>query len=533
MRKVLFILLILFFIPLASSNELLEVNNINMTIEQVGNIVASDVNKLTIYFYIYPKEEDYSIISSIKVNPSATLKNDSYVFVWSPANGNIQYSVKSEVSNVVNLRKINSKIKFPFKAPEQYNIYTQSSELCDSDNINIKKLSNSLASGEDDAYKVIFKLTNWVNSNVNYSLDFRNDTLKSSEVLRLKRGACDEFSNLLLAMLRSLNIPARYATGYTYGTYGEHKFESHGWLEAWLPEYGWISVDPTYGELGWLDATHIKLLSSIDPKSSSLEYQWIGGNVESNKLEEKIEVVSSGGKIPIYLEGELKVEDISVDIGSYNILWLNFKNPNDYYISTYAALTSAPNLIGKNGKMVFLEPNGEARVGWIIKYPSNLSESHIWTFFNNATAYFLGNVGSTSIVKSGENSLTLEECEALIQKEEKNIKGSPDISINILKPKEAKIGDTYEITVKVQNKGSGPLENLTICIKEDCREKYIGINQDILESFELVAEYLGENKIIILFKNVNIEPYVLEINVIEKSLLEKIIDFFKKLFKLK
>ncbi|UCD03882.1 MAG: transglutaminase domain-containing protein [Candidatus Woesearchaeota archaeon] len=533
MRKILLVLLIVLFIPLVNADDLFYSDTMELNVEQSGEILTYDVRELTLYLYVYPKEEEYSVISYINTNPRSNLEDNAYVFSWSSVDGKVDYYINSRVKNTLKIKKIKDKINFPMTVPEEYEKYTQSSELCDSDNIEIKKLANSLASGEDDAYKVIFKMTNWVNSNLNYTTAEVGDTVKASIVLKTREGACDEFSNLLMALLRSVNIPVRYITGYSYGTFEENKFGSHGWLEVWLPKYGWIPIDPTYGELGWLDTTHVKLLTTIDPMPSSVEYKWVGGNVGSGTLIEEIEVISNTMNMPIFLEGELSVEDVSLTLGSYNIIWLDIKNPNDYYVSTSAALRVAPPLIDKNPKMVFLEPFGEERVGWIVKYPANLSEGYIYTYFNNATAYFLGEKATTSIVKGDVNSLTLREVEALMTSKDGVKKGSPDVSLKILKPMQVKLGDTYTVSVSIENKGSGPLESLTVCIKEDCRNNYVGISEIIEEDFNLVASELGINKVIVTFKNVNLEPYILEINVIEKSIIERIIDFFKNLFRLK
>lgn len=533
MKKILFVLLIALFIPLVNADDLFYANNMNLNIEQSGGILTHDVNELTLRFYVYPKEEDYSTVSSINTDPKSNLEDDAYVFSWSSVNGEISYSINSKVRNTLKIKKIKDKINFPLTIPEEYEKYTQSSELCDSDNIEIRKLANLLASGEDDAYKVIFKMTNWVHSNVNYTTSEVKDTIKASVVLNTRKGACDEFSNLLMALLRSVKIPVKYITGYSYGTYDKHEFGSHGWLEVWLPEYGWIPIDPTYGELGWLDTTHVKLLSSLNPKPSSVEYKWVGGSVGEGVLTEEIEVASKTMNMPIFLEGELSVEDVSLILGSYNIVWLNIRNPNDYYVSTSAALRLAPPLVDKNPKMVFLEPFDEERVGWIVKYPSNLTRGYIYTYFNNATAYFLGEKTTTSIVKEDVNYFTLGEVQVLINEGDIIREGSPNISLKIAKPSQVKLGDTYTIGVTMENKGSGPLDSLIVCIKEDCRDNYIGISESIKEEFDLVALELGLTKVIVTFKNVNLESYILELNVIEKSIFEKIIDFFKNLFKLK
>jgi protein-glutamine gamma-glutamyltransferase len=67
-----------------------------------------------------------------------------------------------------------------------------------------------------------------------------------------KRGYCEHFATAMTVMLRTLNIPARLATGFESGTYNPisdlwvvRASDAHTWVEAWLPERGWVTFDPT------------------------------------------------------------------------------------------------------------------------------------------------------------------------------------------------------------------------------------------------------------------------------------------------
>ena len=71
----------------------------------------------------------------------------------------------------------------------------------------------------------------------------------------LGKGYSEYFSSAMTVMLRSQGIPARMVTGYTSGDKVEGKdsyivtdADSHGWVEVFFPEYGWIPFEPTPGE---------------------------------------------------------------------------------------------------------------------------------------------------------------------------------------------------------------------------------------------------------------------------------------------
>lgn len=71
------------------------------------------------------------------------------------------------------------------------------------------------------------------------------------QVLAERRGVCQDFAHLQLSCLRSLGLPARYVSGYllTHPPEGQERLigadASHAWLSVWVPEYGWVDLDPT------------------------------------------------------------------------------------------------------------------------------------------------------------------------------------------------------------------------------------------------------------------------------------------------
>lgn len=67
-----------------------------------------------------------------------------------------------------------------------------------------------------------------------------------------KRGYCEYYASAMIVMLRSLDIPARFAAGYSPGSYDtkEKQFvvresAAHAWPEVYFPGYGWIQFEPT------------------------------------------------------------------------------------------------------------------------------------------------------------------------------------------------------------------------------------------------------------------------------------------------
>jgi transglutaminase-like putative cysteine protease len=84
------------------------------------------------------------------------------------------------------------------------------------------------------------------------------------EVWKLRSGVCQDFAHILLVMLRLMNIPARYVSGYVCpkknGMRGEGA--THAWVEAYIPFYGWLGLDPTNNSLA--NEAHVRLAVGKD-----------------------------------------------------------------------------------------------------------------------------------------------------------------------------------------------------------------------------------------------------------------------------
>lgn len=85
-----------------------------------------------------------------------------------------------------------------------------------------------------------------------------------SEVLRTRRGVCQDFAHVLLALCRTQGIPARYVSGYFFDEDrpADQPEASHAWIEIFLPGYGWKGIDPTHDRLA--DTRYVKLAVGRD-----------------------------------------------------------------------------------------------------------------------------------------------------------------------------------------------------------------------------------------------------------------------------
>ena len=71
-----------------------------------------------------------------------------------------------------------------------------------------------------------------------------------SEALTSRQGVCQDFTHIMLALLRRLGLPCRYVSGYIAPRAlgeddGPTTIATHAWVEVLLPGLGWVGVDPT------------------------------------------------------------------------------------------------------------------------------------------------------------------------------------------------------------------------------------------------------------------------------------------------
>jgi transglutaminase-like putative cysteine protease len=113
----------------------------------------------------------------------------------------------------------------------------------------ITSLAASLGLGLSPA-EMVDAAIGWVRANVGYERGVTSVETPATGVLAARRGVCQDFAHLVIGVLRSAGIPARYVSGYLYpdvdAAVGESVGgESHAWVEAWIGE--WWAVDPTSG----------------------------------------------------------------------------------------------------------------------------------------------------------------------------------------------------------------------------------------------------------------------------------------------
>jgi len=96
-----------------------------------------------------------------------------------------------------------------------------------------------------------------------YDPDSTHVHTNASEAMSDRRGVCQDFAHVMIALCRSQGIPARYVSGYFYNDKtGDENEASHAWVEIFLPGFGWKAFDPTHNREA--DTRYVKLAVGRD-----------------------------------------------------------------------------------------------------------------------------------------------------------------------------------------------------------------------------------------------------------------------------
>ena len=111
--------------------------------------------------------------------------------------------------------------------------------------------------------EALLDLTDRIHSDFEYDPTATTVTTPIDEVLRKRKGVCQDFAHLQIACVRSLGLAARYVSGYllTAPPPGKERLigadASHAWLSVFCPEIGWVDFDPTNNSISGTE--HITL----------------------------------------------------------------------------------------------------------------------------------------------------------------------------------------------------------------------------------------------------------------------------------
>jgi transglutaminase-like putative cysteine protease len=115
-----------------------------------------------------------------------------------------------------------------------------------------RRIRKSFFRPSDSFGEALRGLNTWIFKNFDYKPGETTIFTPMHDVVAQRRGVCQDFAHLMLAILRSNGIPARYVSGYIEAHDPEKTdtklvgaAASHAWVEVYLPGGTWWGLDPT------------------------------------------------------------------------------------------------------------------------------------------------------------------------------------------------------------------------------------------------------------------------------------------------
>ncbi|MEK6581429.1 MAG: transglutaminase domain-containing protein [Nitrospirota bacterium] len=152
--------------------------------------------------------------------------------------------------------------KFKIQNLKSLDEYLKETMFIQSKNPQIVSMAKEIVKYEKDKLKAARLIYEWVYKNIEKVPAITIPM--ATEVLKTRRGDCNEHTTLYTALGRAAGIPTRIALGLTYK---DGFFYYHAWPEIFVKQ--WIAVDPTLGQFP-ADAAHIRLITGDIDKQAQI-----------------------------------------------------------------------------------------------------------------------------------------------------------------------------------------------------------------------------------------------------------------------
>jgi transglutaminase-like putative cysteine protease len=97
--------------------------------------------------------------------------------------------------------------------------------------------------------QMLFDINQGIHDNFEYAPNSTKVDSPIDDALSVRKGVCQDFAHIMIALVRKLQVPCRYVSGYLFHGEGDQSLASegasHAWVEALLPKLGWVGFDPT------------------------------------------------------------------------------------------------------------------------------------------------------------------------------------------------------------------------------------------------------------------------------------------------
>jgi transglutaminase-like putative cysteine protease len=195
----------------------------------------------------------FSVSEPVRVDTGQTLRQTA-------ADGSLllegyseNYTIVSAATRVSGSQLAQSPVEYPEAIREAY------LQLPDALPERVHSLAARITSGAETPFQKAVLIQNYLRANLTYQLNVPpapdNRDVVDYFLFESPEGFCSHYATSMAVMLRSLDIPARVATGYATGTWDTSRNayrvtlnSAHAWVEVYFPGYGWVEFEPTVSQ---------------------------------------------------------------------------------------------------------------------------------------------------------------------------------------------------------------------------------------------------------------------------------------------
>jgi hypothetical protein len=240
------------------------------------------------------------------------IKSDGSIFTTRPAEGSIGagesesaqtigvYSAEADTRNPEPYVRDSNSRDYP---PHVAFLYLQMPRL----DPRIAQLARQVTAQAGSNYERAKAVEQYLRTNFGYTLQLpgmREADPLARFLFERKKGHCEYFASSMAMMLRALRIPARVVNGFRGGEYNDltgsyivREKDAHSWVEAYFPEYGWVTFDPTPAGPSAAPATGWSRLALYMDAAGQLWREWIVNYDFSHQVRLRTEISTKTGNV--------------------------------------------------------------------------------------------------------------------------------------------------------------------------------------------------------------------------------------------
>jgi hypothetical protein len=240
------------------------------------------------------------------------IKSDGSIFSAAPVDGNSAAS-EGETAQTVGAYSAEADTRDPEPyvlnsnstnyPPHIANLYLQRPRL----DPRIAPLARKITAAASSNYLRAREIEQYLQKNFGYTLELpgmREPDPLAHFLFERKKGHCEYFASSMTMMLRILGIPARVVNGFRGGEYNDltssyivREKDAHSWVEAYFPEYGWVTFDPTPSGSGNEPQASWSRLAMYMDAARQIWREWVVNYDFSHQMSLRAELSTKTGNV--------------------------------------------------------------------------------------------------------------------------------------------------------------------------------------------------------------------------------------------